>query len=278
MPRSGTSFAAGVFGALGYYAVADPDKELRKGDEHNPFGYWEAEQLVEMNVEVLRRVGYSHHNTWMYPAIGEEAAARITDLEPTQQHRDFVSAYANRAPWMWKDPRMCYTLPYWWKMMDADNTAVLLMRRPPKAIYYSFLRVGWVDTGRRAHADVLRKIDQHMKAADAALRDLRIPYVAVEYDKLAKSAQTTAADLSRLFRVTLSAADLNVQPQLDHSTFTRRIMAQARRKADALPAPLRAGMKRLIPGALLRAAFPEKVFEGQTREAGAPKTESHGTP
>ena len=50
----------------------------------------EAEPLIEANASLLRRVGFEHHNTWMFAAIGPEQAARIPGLEPTADVRAAV--------------------------------------------------------------------------------------------------------------------------------------------------------------------------------------------
>ena len=272
MPRSGTSFAAAIFARQGYYVTSDPEQDLRQGDEHNPFGYWEAGPLVEANSEVLRRVGYEHHNTWIYPAIAEEAVARIRALEPSPEHREFVQSYLPRHPWMWKDPRLCLTLSYWWKLMDPATTSVLLMKRSPESIYHSFRRVNWIQGGAEAHAEVIYKIGQHVGEAERTLREMHIPHTVVDYDRTVESPGGVAMSVGETFGLTLSDADLNVQRGLDHSKLTNRLWVSAKREVGLLPAPLRRALKRLIPSAVYRIAFPEKRFETDNGKAKPGKT------
>ena len=50
MPRSGTSLTANVLAGKGYYVGTSRLSSLQHGDNHNPFGYFEADDVVERNV------------------------------------------------------------------------------------------------------------------------------------------------------------------------------------------------------------------------------------
>ena len=63
MPRSGTSLTAGIFARKNYYVASDTSRELRPGDQFNPFGYWEAEPLTNYNAALLGMAGFGFHNT-----------------------------------------------------------------------------------------------------------------------------------------------------------------------------------------------------------------------
>src|SRR5918999_879126 len=161
MARSGTSVTARIFTYKGYF-IGDMNKTfVREGDDHNPFGYFEADDLVAENVRVLNDSGFPFHNTWLFQPISQESAARIADIPILPAHRAFLRRYEENAPWVWKDPRLCFTLPYWWRLMDAARTVVVLVRRDPIDIYWSFQRMGWCKWGRAGRDLVVELVRQH---------------------------------------------------------------------------------------------------------------------
>ena len=179
MPRSGTSLAARVFAKKGYYVTSSEQDELPTGDEQNPFGYWEAESLIKLNVEILNRAGFPFHNTWTYGPIRPEHLAKIHGLDRTEVHRAYLNTYDEHSPWVWKDPRLCYTLAYWWPMMNPNTTSVLLLRRNPDEIYQSFRRMNWRSSSEQDKKDVFLRIDDHLKAAEQAIGKYNIPYIEI---------------------------------------------------------------------------------------------------
>lgn len=277
MPRSGTSLTAAIFARKGYYIG---ERELlRQGDDHNPFGYFEADDLIEANVEVLRKAGFEFHNTWLFEPISDGTVTRILELECREHHRRLVEEQNRRSPWMWKDPRLCYTLPYWWKLVDRDRTRVLLLRRDPGQIYHSFRRMGWRPAGRSARDDVMRRIEHHLGSAEAAIKALKIPYVRVQYMEYLQRPQAIARRLGEFFEVDLSVEDLNVRPDLNHGTLRGRISGLTRLFFTKLPRrPIRA-LERLFPRMLLAAVFSERRYTGPEAETGRPgKQESREIP
>lgn len=60
-PRSGTSFVAGLVHRMGF--SLGPKKWLKKGDEHNPYGYFECLPLKKISNKILEELGGDfHHN------------------------------------------------------------------------------------------------------------------------------------------------------------------------------------------------------------------------
>ena len=258
MPRSGTSLVAGIFGRRGYFAADDPGAELRTGDQHNPGGYWEAETLTRMNAQVFEAAGYPEDTSWLGAPISSEAAARIGELSPLQAHRDLVATYEAHAPWLWKDPRLCYTLGYWWPLLPADRTRVLLTRRDPEGIWQSFVRLHWREPTPQARVDVMERIGSHLEAARSTIARLDIPYLEVGYEEFAADRVALAARLSAFLDLDLRPEDLSFSTKLDHSRLRGRLATFLEHRYERLPPGLRRAAKRLAPRVLLRTLFPER--------------------
>lgn len=258
MPRSGTSMTAAIFARAGYHVTEDESVRLRQADEYNPGGYWEAEQLIQANAAAFRAAGFAHDNTWLYEAISLEQAERISELDRMDAHQQLVTEFNRHQPWVWKDPRLCYTLGYWWPLVDQSNTRVLLLKRDPAQIYNSFLRVKWRQPGQQSRQDVYARIEAHMKAAEAAIARYDIPHITVAYNEFADNPDLTARRLSELFDVRLTGRDLGFDKRANNSGVRGRLAIVLDRCADHLPAGLRRGIKYLMPSWLMKFLFPFK--------------------
>ena len=108
MHRSGTSAVTSALTRLGL-DVGEPS-ELFPANSGNPLGYWEPKELIEINDALLASWGGTQRDPQLArrPASTHELPTALVDR---------MSAYAKRwdarAPYVWKDPRLCLTLPLW---------------------------------------------------------------------------------------------------------------------------------------------------------------------
>jgi len=257
-PRSGTSMTTRIFAQNNYFVAEEASTQLRQGDEYNPSGYWEAEPLIQANVDVFSAAGFDYDNTWLYDAISKQQAEKIYQISPLEQHRSLVNTYYQNSPWVWKDPRLCYTLPYWWQLMDPDNTGVLLLKREPEEIYQSFLRLKWRSGSTAEKETTLKLIQDHLDAAEAAVKKLNIPHIVVNYADFGKAPHQTVAAINKFFNLALTAADLGYDNKLNHTGLKGKLTYFLDRFAEKIPAGLRRFLKNLIPKKLLNNLFPHR--------------------
>ena len=125
MHRSGTSAATRLVNLLGIPTCVEDD--LLRGTEDNPRGYWESGSLTAFNDRILE----TFESDWSCPPRldpGWEADPLLAEL------RSEASALFSRvfpaAPWVWKDPRNCVTLPFWTESLDVEPVVVLVHRNP----------------------------------------------------------------------------------------------------------------------------------------------------
>ncbi|MDH3621650.1 MAG: sulfotransferase [Gammaproteobacteria bacterium] len=255
-PRSGTSLAASIFARLGHFVADDEAAQLRDPDHFNPGGYWEAEPLIEANVSLFRRVGFEHHNTWIFDPINPEQAGRISSLPPADEDRDLVARFEAHRPWVWKDPRLCYTLGYWWPLVDQDNTAVLFVRRDPEETFKSFARIGWRESNEAGRKETYQRMAGHIAAAEAAIRDLGIPHVEISYSEYRESPDHVATVLSDLSGIRVSVGDLGFTESYSSSTLGGRLRVAAEKAVKVIPLPVRNAIRRLMPKSVLEKLFP----------------------
>lgn len=257
MARSGTSLSASVFAKNGYFVAEDEERELKPGNVYNPIGFFEAESLIARNRQIFNYVGYQFDNTWMYAPIQDKHVALINQLSPSAEHISFVQKYNGRSPWVWKDPRLCYTLRYWWPLMDS-NTAVLLVTRKKEAIYNSFLRTKWIGASKAERDATYACIEAHITNAKQALLDLNIPHVEVDYDDYRVAPRQVCNKLNAAFGLTLTESQLNYHPEYNHSSLMGRLSTRLDMLLNRLPTRWINTLKRATPRGVRRAFFPER--------------------
>jgi hypothetical protein len=124
--RSGTSMVAGSLAGSGYFL----GERLHPANEANPKGYFEDDAVNTLNEHMLARVlprrpqrlllrrVYAHRPDYMQRWVAalpvETSLPALSD--DLARQRD---ALASRTPLLFKDPRFCYTLPYWRPAIEA---------------------------------------------------------------------------------------------------------------------------------------------------------------
>lgn len=262
LPRSGTSLTAGIFVKKNYRTPAD----LLPTNEANPFGYWEAESLNDHNAAILGAAGFPFHNTWMFDRIQPEQAKRIYELTPFPEHKRYLQAFEQHRPWVWKDPRFCYTLAYWWPMMDPKTTGVLLVRRTKGAIFRSFDRLDWSRPLAQGRDDFYARVDDHLGAAMAAIHAFDIPYIEIDYDQFLDAPELAACRLSEFFGISVTAADLNVRRELNHNYMRGRLSGALRTLTRILPTRSKRVIRQFVPQFVMDACYPEKKLARSAKD------------
>lgn len=273
-PRSGTSLASSILAGVGYHVGRIRSPRDRLGDDHNPFGYFEADDVVERNADILRRAGHPSHNTWTAEPITAGSREEIHRLRSRRDDAELVRTYQRRAPWLWKDPRLCFTLPYWWRLLDPASTVVYLTTRDARHAHSSFLRKGWAEPGATERRRVTSLVRQHARAAREAVESLGIPHVRVDYLDYSRDPDLVARKLTAALDVPISPEDLNFRPELDHSDLRGRISARIRSQLKRLPRGPVERLARLVPAPVMGLLFPERNHVDRVRRE-APDTCPH---
>lgn len=247
MPRSGTSMTASIFTKSGYFVAENESDELRKGDEYNPSGYWEAESIIKSNAEIFEAAGFQHDNTWLFDPISDNQASNISKISPQANHIELIKKFDNNSPWIWKDPRLCYTLSYWWPLLNPDTTRVLLLKRDPNEIYNSFLRVKWRTPSDANKKEVFNRIDEHIKAAESAIEKYNIPYVEIYFSDYKNNPLDTINKINQMFDIQIQTNDIGYNHKLNNQSLNGIILRIINTIGDILPSYIRTLIKKLIP-------------------------------
>jgi hypothetical protein len=125
MHRSGTSAATRLANLLGIPTCVEDDFFAAQPD--NPRGHWESRSLTTFNERLLNALGCD----WSCPPIlesGWESAPSLSSL--AAEGKALFEQVTPTEDWVWKDPRNCVTLPFWFESLAARPVAVLVHRNP----------------------------------------------------------------------------------------------------------------------------------------------------
>jgi len=127
-PRSGTSMLAGLFVDAGHH----PGRRLIPPTPSNPAGFFEDLDVNRANDDLLEAVADR-------PVPGTEAPPRRLRWigaypEPVREAGEVdLEPLVPPAPYVLKDPRLCYALPAWRGVL-GDPLVVVIVRRPDEVV------------------------------------------------------------------------------------------------------------------------------------------------
>ncbi len=122
--RSGTSLAARAINLLGVHLGAEED--LMSASEQNERGFWENTAILQLNEELLERLGGS----WYRPPDLTAGWAHDEGLEDVRERAVAVTeelAVPGRR-WGFKDPRTIVLLPFWQRVVGEMDYLICVRR------------------------------------------------------------------------------------------------------------------------------------------------------
>jgi len=204
--RSGTSMVAGALAKAGYF-MGD---RLYPARDANPLGFFEAPEINAINEELLApRVPAAQHL-----AAPQRWLARLdatVDAAPEPLRRR-MRALVARAPFCFKDPRFCYTLPAW--RSELNDARCVVVFRDPAVTAASIVRecavadylAGVEMDAERALATWCAMYRQVLRQYREAPPHERARWLFVHYDQMVGRAADGAARLARHLDAPVDAA------------------------------------------------------------------------
>jgi hypothetical protein len=117
--QSGSSVLTALIARAGFWV----------GDETTNVGYdtFENADLVDLDRKILEACGCDWGRLTMGPPV--ECMRGLPDRFGDGKARTFVEQCEAHRPWIWKDPRLCYTMHYWERYLDLSNCSFVVMGR-----------------------------------------------------------------------------------------------------------------------------------------------------
>lgn len=147
MHRSGTSLLGSLLASIGVSTPGD----LIAGDSHNPSGYYERQDVIAVQEELLIALGHwwpsaagcdALPSNWLRHAASRKAADQLRRILAIEKQRQ-------KGPWVIKDPRTCLLLPLWREVAAELGLPlrIVLSVRDPAEVVVSLLHRDTESTG-----------------------------------------------------------------------------------------------------------------------------------
>lgn len=194
---TGSSVFSGLLGMagcwLGAETVVKPDYDTHENAD-----------LVMLNDSLLSPLAPDldrEHRFDPADVLEIERRAASIDLAP---YRTFAEHCERHRPWLWKDPRLTWTIRIWERCLDLRGVRFLVLTRDPLQ--------AWITANVRRHVQSWRfTCDYHDGITETNLRFLRergLPYVQSSFEDLLLRPERTLDTLNTFFGVKLTMDEL----------------------------------------------------------------------
>jgi len=195
---TGSSIFSALFGEAGHWlggeTMAKPDYDT-----------FENAGLVALNNRLLRDLAPTlNHEHHFAPADVQEIATRASALD-LQPYRQFIADCNQHQPWLWKDPRLTWTIRAWAQVLDLETTAFLVLTREPMQ--------AWISANLRRHVQSFaftRRYNSGITESNLHfLQEAGLPHLQLNFEDLLLTPEATLERLNGFFKLDLSPAHLH---------------------------------------------------------------------
>ncbi|MBS0446994.1 MAG: hypothetical protein JSR59_13710 [Proteobacteria bacterium] len=194
---TGSSVFSALFGRAGYWLGSET---MRKPD----YDTHENADLVGLNRRLLETglPGVDHEHRFAFEDVHAlDRATRELDLAP---HADFLARCHANAPWLWKDPRLTWTIRVWARLLDPATTAYLVLTRDD--------RQAWISANTRRHIQSMAYTRAYNHGITQSnldfLHGAGLPCLKTSFEDLLLAPDQTLARLNGAFDLALTMSDL----------------------------------------------------------------------
>ncbi len=190
-----------VFSALaergGYWTGSETVKKVDYDTHENA-------DLVAMNRRMMKELRFEgDHEREFVPSAVEELALRARDID-LSPYREFVARCNQHAPWVWKDPRLTWTIRIWERILSTSELAFMILTRDDTQ--------AWISCNIRRHIQSMRFTKEYNHGITASnlryVKDRGLPYMQFEFEDLLLRPEATLESINRFLGLTLSMGDL----------------------------------------------------------------------
>ncbi len=195
---TGSSAFTALVGKAGYWYG---DETFQKVD----YNTHENMELVELNNRLLSELEYAgdrEHQVVTSDVLDElERKADAIDLTP---YKEFVERCGKNCPWIWKDPRLTWTIRVWARFLPMNDISFIILTRDEKQ--------AWITSNLRRHIQsrtFTRAYNNSItETLESFLNQQGQEYVSFQFEDLQLTPERTIEKLNGFLGVCLSMDDL----------------------------------------------------------------------
>lgn len=124
---SGSSVLAGLIAKQGFW-LGEDTKKLN-------FDTYENGELVDLNIQLLEMAGFKRRDCNDLPPPSIENVKALKHSKDLTIFKEFVQKCKQNSPWLWKDPRLSYTIHFWAMFEEVRDCNFIFIDRDPKQSY-----------------------------------------------------------------------------------------------------------------------------------------------
>nr|WP_321399864.1 sulfotransferase [uncultured Desulfobacter sp.] len=175
--RTGSSFLSGLISHSRYYI----EKAGISQRDFYPGGDYENPELKELNKKILWDSGYKHLKAMTAIPVNVEAIKKLRDSSESKKiYTDFLAKCDENSPWLWKDPRLCFTIYFWDPLLNLDNIKFIKITRDPYLVFRSHTKKVILGSFK----DIVQTYHQENVSVDNYLTDRKLPFLNLDYSEL----------------------------------------------------------------------------------------------
>ncbi|MCB1667822.1 MAG: hypothetical protein R3E73_03925 [Porticoccaceae bacterium] len=194
---TGSSVFSALIGKAGYWKG---DNTHKKPD----YDTHENKELIQLNERLMSELGFTgdHEHEFDLATIQNLAKrAENIDLSPYQE---FVDKCEQNKPWIWKDPRLTWTIRVWAKLLDLKNIAFVILTRDDEQ--------AWISCNLRRHIQSKRFTKAYNHGITSSLQKFldenQCGFVKYEFEDLLLTPDKTIEELNGFLDINLTMEDL----------------------------------------------------------------------
>ncbi|MDH5647616.1 MAG: sulfotransferase domain-containing protein [Candidatus Heimdallarchaeota archaeon] len=187
----------GLIGRAGYNYG---DQTFQKCD----YDTHENVELVELNKRMLTELGYAgDHEHEFSQEVVDELASKAENLDLTP-YKEFVDRCNNNRPWIWKDPRLTWTIRIWSKLLSFDETAYIILTREDEQ--------AWISSNLRRHIQSMKFTKDYNHGITSSLKkyltEHQQQYLEFTFEDLLLRPEFTVEALNKFLECSLTMDDV----------------------------------------------------------------------
>ncbi len=174
--RTGSSILAGLIFRNRYYINPDSIKARR----HYPDGDYENYDLIRMNESILQEVGYNYGSLAPRKKVNVDHIEALAESGDIIKYREFIADCDKESPWLWKDPRLGYTIFFWKHLLDMDNIHFILITRDLYQVFRSFSKGGISRTKR----EIYQRHEYRLSLMENFIKENNLQVLRIDYSEI----------------------------------------------------------------------------------------------
>ncbi|MHA1284838.1 MAG: hypothetical protein ACTSQP_20240 [Promethearchaeota archaeon] len=193
---SGSSVLTGFIARAGFWLGHNTKKIF--------YDTYENEKLVDLNIRLLKESGYTGEDVGDIIPPSIDHIKNLKNKLDLNQYKLFINDCNRHKPWIWKDPRLCYTIFFWKHLVDLNRVKFILMTRDLKQTWTGVL----LRLNKAISYNNLKTINENcIKSAKDFLQEYSIPSLDLSFEDLIIMPEKSIEKINNFLSIDLGLAD-----------------------------------------------------------------------